>query len=68
MIDMQIQTASGIDQSGILTSQAVITYKAVGPTTNGKSVLDKYVASYSLCVGFSFLPFCVSYFSALGRL
>eukprot|EP00775_Hariotina_reticulata_P013131 gene13131-13261_t len=37
----QIQSVSGIDQSGILTSQAVITYRAVGPTTNGRSVLAK---------------------------
>jgi hypothetical protein len=31
---------SGLDQSGLLTSQSVVTFRAVGPTTNRKTVLQ----------------------------
>uniref|UniRef100_A0A383VXQ7 Secreted protein n=1 Tax=Tetradesmus obliquus TaxID=3088 RepID=A0A383VXQ7_TETOB len=35
----QVSVVSGLDQSGILRSQSVVTFRAVGPTTNRKSVL-----------------------------
>eukprot|EP00775_Hariotina_reticulata_P013128 gene13128-13258_t len=37
----QVKLESGIDQSGVLSSQAVVTYRATGPTNNGKTVLAK---------------------------
>lgn len=36
---LQVSVVSGLDQSGILRSQSVVTFRAVGPTTNKQSVL-----------------------------
>jgi hypothetical protein len=36
----QVTVTGGIDQSGLLSgTESVVTFRAVGPTTNGKSVL-----------------------------
>jgi hypothetical protein len=37
---MQVTVVSGLDQSGLLRSQSVVTFRAVGPTTNCKTVLQ----------------------------
>lgn len=36
----QVVPVGSINQSGLLNSQAVVTYRAIGPTFNGKTVLD----------------------------
>lgn len=35
----QVRTAGGLGQSGLFNHQSVVIYQAVGPTTNGKTVL-----------------------------
>jgi hypothetical protein len=37
---LQVTVVSGLDQSGLLGTSSVVTFRAVGPTTNGKSVLQ----------------------------
>jgi hypothetical protein len=37
---VQVSVVSGLDQSGLLSSKSVVVFRAVGPTTNGKSVLQ----------------------------
>eukprot|EP00879_Flechtneria_rotunda_P000114 GHRR01000173.1.p1 GENE.GHRR01000173.1~~GHRR01000173.1.p1 ORF type:complete len:179 (+),score=21.71 GHRR01000173.1:23-559(+) len=36
----QVTLVNGIDQSGFVTAQSVVTFLAEGPTTNGNTVLD----------------------------
>ncbi|KAF6257699.1 hypothetical protein COO60DRAFT_1461027 [Scenedesmus sp. NREL 46B-D3] len=36
----QVTVVSGLDQSGLLGTSSVVSFRAVGPTTNGKTVLQ----------------------------
>lgn len=43
--NVQISVVGGVDQSGFLSSQSVVIFKAVGPTTNRKTVFENCEAN-----------------------